>query len=203
MVGNETARVLLEGTGLAADGLLDQAIRVFQKAVRMEPESFFPRLKLAAAYARKAQDGGEALLKLAEREYDAALRLAPHERSVHVARLGLAARLGRLPFLKAEYEMRAGELPVAAECLKMIAALETGSGAVANPGDGERKVRYLFMGAAAAALMGILVFFIVVYRAMERGGVDVFSFEFLLCVCLFTAAGAMIVDGLREKKKKE
>jgi hypothetical protein len=205
LVGDETARILLEGTKLAADGLLDQSIRSFQKAVRTAPDSFVPRLKLAAACARKGLGGEEALLKLAEREYDTALRLAPLERAVHVARLGLAARRGGLPALKAEYEARSGELPFAAECLKMIAALEGGvvAGSVAAPDDGKRKARYLFMGAAAAVLLGGLSLFIVIYRTIDRGGVDVFSVDFLLCVGLFTAAGAMTRDGLRERKKKE
>ena len=205
LVGAETARVLLEGTKLAADGLLDQSIRSFQKAVRMAPDSFVPRLKLAAAYVRKGLGGEEALLKLAEREYDTALRLAPLDRTVHLARLGLAARRGSLPSLKAEYEARSGELPFAAECLKMIAALETGgvAGSAVDPDDGKRKVRYLFMGAAAALLMGGLSLFFVIYRAIDRGGVDVFSVDFLLCVGLLTAAGAMTMDGLRERKKKE
>jgi hypothetical protein len=204
-VREETARIILEASELAADGLMDSAIRKFLQAVRTEPDSYISRLKLASAYARRGLEGEETLLKLAEREYDTALRLAPLERRVHLARLGLAAKLGRLPALRAEYEARSGELPFAGECLRMISVLENTPTVVRGeiPGEGKRKARYLFMGAATAGLTGSLTLFIVIFRTIQRGGIDVFSAEFVLCVVLFTAAGAMTADGIRMAKKKE
>lgn len=94
----------------------------------MAPESYIPRLRLAEAFERKAQGGLTGLLRLADREFNEALRLAPLEPAVHTARLSLAAKLGRLDALKAEYQLRKDEWPFAEDCLRMISALEQTTG---------------------------------------------------------------------------
>ena len=103
------------------------AVRKIQEAARAAPASAVPPLRLAAAYERLAELGEPELLVLADRALATALALASSDRDVHLARLALAAKRGTLPALRAEYDACRGELPIAEECIRMIAALEQAS----------------------------------------------------------------------------
>ena len=123
-MGEKEADLLGEAARLLAEGDVDGAIRRIQGVIREEQESFEAHLKLAEAYIRKGSGGVSAFLKLAEREFDIAWRLAPPDRKAHEALLEIAARLGRLPFLLEEYGSRLKDLPFAGDMLKMAGAME-------------------------------------------------------------------------------
>lgn len=206
-VSAEVARTLWEAGQLVSSGLADQAIRKLQQALRLAPESYIPRLRLAEAFERKAQGGMMGLLRLADREFNEALRLAPHARAVHVARLSLAAKLGRLDALKAEYQLRKDELPFAEECLRMISALEqtTGlQGAALSPAYAQaarNKAKYCFLGAAGAGVVGLVQLGTVCYRSVQGEYIQMVSMDFILCVGFLTAAGALGLEGYRARKE--
>jgi len=202
-VSQEGARALKEAADLAAAGALDKAIRKLQQAVRSAPESYLPRLRLAQVYERMSYDGAPALLRLAEKEIGEAMRLGPAERDVHVLRLSLAAKLGRLPSLKEEYRFRSSGLPFSGECLRMIDALERiGSPVVRAPvlDDARAKARYFFLGAAGAGVTGLMLLALVVYRSMGQERVQVASVDFVLCAVLFTTCVILVLEGFRARE---
>lgn len=203
-VAEEAARSLLEAGDLLQAGRLDRAVQRIQHAIKTAPASYIPHLRLAAAYERKAQDGQEVFLRLAEREAEEAVRLAPAERAAHEGRLSIAAKRGRLAALRAEYDLRRQELPFAEECLRMIAAMErigtTRETLSAGLGSGKTKSRYFFLGAGGAALLGLIPLVAVVHRSMDESYAMLGSMDFYACAGLFTGAGILALEGYRALK---
>jgi hypothetical protein len=214
----EAARLLWEASRLAAgeDGPppADRSRLVIsrvQQAVRLAPDAWLPRLRLAAAFERKAGEDEPALARLAEREYGEALKLAPERREVHVARLAFAARRDGLPALRAEYEARRGSLACAEECLRMIQALEEAlalAPRAGRRGAGAREPRrgvsrWLLPGAVAAGLLGGLEVWMVARKSVEVEE-ETFAMtespDFYAAVVLWTAAGALGLEWWRARQ---
>ena len=204
-VPEEAARALLEAEELLGAGSLDRSIRRLQHAAKLAPESHLPRLRIAAAYERKAREGEAAFLRLADRESREAVRLAPLSRDAHVARLGIAAKMGGLMGLKAHYEARVDEHPFAGECLKMIEALEevatTRSRIDAATGGAKTKARHLFFGAAGAGFAGLVQLALVIYRSLDDDYVLTGSLDFYICVVLLTTGGVLALEGWRALRR--
>jgi len=202
----EASRALAEAADLLREGSVDQAIRRVQQAVKAAPEAWLPHLKLAALYERKADAGESTLLRLADREFTEAVKLGPLEREPHVARLGLAARLGRLPFLKAEYERRRDDLPFAADCLRMIAALELAKPA---PATGDLRFpntppRILLLGGGIGLMLGLALLSVVTWGSVNDQSSSLLAQPGLyLSIVLLTGAAVLLLEGWRGKRAQD
>lgn len=121
----EAEAALAEGERLLAAGQVDPALHAFQRVLRDAPDSWRAHFGAARAYERKGGTGPAATFwRMADREFEAAIGLAPGERELHLARLAVAGKCGRLDSLRVEY--RTGphkDLPFAGECVRMITAL--------------------------------------------------------------------------------
>jgi len=201
----EAAKALAEAQGLLAAGALDHSIRVILRAVKAAPDSPLPHLRLAQAYERKVQGGETALGRPAEREYREALRIAPTDREVHVARLGFWARTGRLETLRAEYRGRSKDLPFAGECLRILDALAQ-SGAVADSLDAASgatslRVRYFLATAFGLGAIGLVELGVVVHGALgDDQYVMMAHMDFFICVTVLTAGGILLLEARRARK---
>lgn len=196
------ARGLADAVDLLATGALDAAIRKCRQAATDAPESWLVRARLAAAFERKAQAGEPALFRLADRELEEAARLAPAEREVHLARVALAVKTGRLLFLRAEYSRRREELACATECLRIIETLLQ-SGGVASAledslGAAALRSRFLFMGAVGAGIAGAVQMSAIVHAALQDEGLSLLEQGgFWVAALLLTGAGALAMEGWR------
>lgn len=203
VIAAEAARALAEAADLLRDGGVDQAIRRVQQAVKAAPEAWLPHLKLAVLYERKAGGGEAPLLRLADREYTEAVKLGPLEREPHVARLGLAARLGRLPFLKAEYERRKDELPFAPDCLRMIGALELARTA---PATGDLRFpntppRMLLLGGGIGLMLGLALLSVVTWGSVNDETSSLLGQPGLwVSIVLLTGSAVLLLEGWRGKR---
>lgn len=201
-VPEAAARCLAEAMDLLAAGAHDAAIRRCRQAVTDAPDAWIPRVRLAAAFERKAQADEPGLFRLAERELGEAKRLAPDERHVHLARVALAAKTGRLPFLRAEFARRRDELGCAAECLRIIESLEAAGGLgttmAAATGESALRARFMFAGAVGAGIAGIVQMSALIHAAMQDEAYDLTGQGgFWLSVVLLTAAGGLGLEGWR------
>ncbi len=201
-VPEAAARGLAEAVDLLAAGALDAAIRRCRQASADAPESWFVRVRLAAAFERKAQSGETALYRLADRELAEAAKLAPGEREVHLARVTLGAKTGRLPFLRAEFTRNKSELVCAEECLRIIDSLEQvgGLGDVVDAATGSAalQARFMFAGAVGAGIAGVVQMSAIIHAAMQVEGYDLTAQGgFWLAVLLLTGAGALGLEGWR------
>lgn len=106
----EEARRLLE------QGDATGAIRALQQALRVTPDSFPARLKLAEAYQVKSLEKDPMARTMALREFERALRIVPEEEQAHAALGDLAVQLGQAGRLRREYEDRFRHLPFAGQC---------------------------------------------------------------------------------------
>lgn len=206
-VGAEPAGLLAEAAGLVRDGEVDRAIRKVQQAAKAAPEAWLPRVRLAVLYERKGLAGEEPLLRLADREYAEAIRLAPQEREPHVARLGLSARLGRLPLLRDEYKRRRDELPFAADCLRIIDALE-GTVMTARPAGDLRfpntPPRLLLLAGGVALLLGLALLSVVTWGSVNDEGMSITAQPGLwVSIVLLTGAAVLLLEGWRGQRAKE
>lgn len=201
-VPEAAARALAEAMELLAAGALDAAIRRCRQAVTDAPAAWIPRLRLADAFERKAQSGEPALFRLADRELAEAGKLAPDERDVHLARVALAAKTGRLPFLRAEFTRRRDSLACAVECLRIIDSLDAvgglGTAVAAATGESALRARFMFAGAVGAGIAGVVQMSAVIHAAMAEEGYDLTGQGgFWLAVVLLTAAGGLGLEGWR------
>lgn len=196
------ARALAEAAALSGRAPADAVIRRIQQAVKADPDAWLARLRLASAYERKAGEGQPALLRLAQKEIADALRIAPAEREVHAARIGIAARIGSLSLIKAEYEGRKDD-PVAREALRMVEAVERSAAVpAAVPSGLPRPVRFKIMlvGAIVTGLLGVgetVMMMMPVGDSTMGGGMD-----FPLAVVFVTAAVIMGLEAYRSRKGK-
>jgi len=118
----------LAEANLALDrGDLDAAVRGYQRALRIVPDSFMGHLKLAEVYRRKAAGRDRALLALAEREFGEALRVVPPAEAAHLQLIALGLALGRREQLRAAYAVGGAQaaIPFARDCLAEIDAART------------------------------------------------------------------------------
>ena len=198
-VPEAAAKLLAEARSLVAAGELDRSIRT-------APDAALPHLRLAQGYERKLLGGEMALQALVEREFREALRLSPRDREVHIARLGFWVRTGRLPFLKAEYERRKEELPFAEECLKILDVLGR-SVAIADSvdavtGAATMRARYFFISAAGLGTVGLVELGVVITRILNDEQYAMMAhMDFFICAGCLTAAGILILEALRARKK--
>jgi hypothetical protein len=205
-VKEEAARFLAEAVALSGRAPVDAVIRRIQSAVKADPDAWLPRVRLARAYERRAEDGQPALLRLALREASEALRIAPGEREVHAARIGIAAKAGGLEALKAEYGARAEEA-VMRDALRMIEAVEASAAAPAAVQVGlARPIRFRLMlvGAVIAGLLGIgeTAMMIRAGNPDESAG-GPFGTDSVLSVAFVTAAVVLGLEAYRSRKPKE
>lgn len=202
-VGEEAARALAGAADLVAAGAIDRAVRKLQQAAKASPDSYIPHLRLVAVYERKGREEA-AFLRLADRAMSEALRLGPRERDVHVARLGLAAKLGRLKAVREEYLACANDDPLAKECTQMIDAMErissAGSVVALATGSGKAKARYCFLGATAAGVVGLVELVLVVRQSLSDDDGSSGVLNFFLCVVMLTAASILGLEGVRALK---
>ena len=113
----------LAEANLAFDrGDLDAALRGYQRALRIIPESFIAHLRLGETYRRKAAGRDRVMLSLAEREFGEALRVVPPEQNAHLNLITLGVALGRREQLRAAYEGRLASVPFARDCLAELSA---------------------------------------------------------------------------------
>lgn len=204
-VPEAAARGLAEALSLLAAGAHDAAIRKCRQAVTDAPESWLVRVRLAGAFERKAQSGEVALFRLADRELEEAARLAPTEREVHLARVALGAKTGRLPFLRAEFSRRQSELACAVECLRIIEMLQQAGGVTSaiedTLGAAALRSRFLFMGAAGAGIAGAVQMSAVIHAAVQEEGYDLLGQGgFWIAVLLLTGSAALATEGWRQFK---
>ncbi len=192
-INAEGARAMLEAADMQSSfgpvtaEALNRIIRKLQQAAKADPDSFVPHLRLANAYERKASDGEASLLRLAERELGEALRLAPEELEVHAARVSIAAKLGHLLVLKAQYEVRQDQMPIAKEVIKMIEALEQATSYRADGIPGTESGRWQGKVAVAAALIGFLEMAMVIYSSISEERYRlVLDVDFYIATGLFT-----------------
>jgi len=207
-VKEEAARMLAEAAALAAKAPVDAVIRRIQQAVKADPDSWLPRLRLASAYQRKAEEGQPALLRLAQKEVTEALRLAPGEREVHAARIGIAAKTGALALVRAEYESRKDD-PPAQEALRMIAAVEKSASAPQEVPSGLAKTvrfRLMLAGSVVSGLLGIGETVMMVMSTGNPGNSGdstvMGSSDFPFAVIFVTAAVVMGLEAKRSRKGK-
>jgi len=153
----EAEAALAEGERLLVAGSTDAALRAFQRILRDAPDSWRAHFGAARAYERKGGPGpAAAFWRAADREFEAAVGLAPDEREPHVARLVVAGKCGRLDSLRVEYRTGAHKgLPFAGECVKMIDALLSVEDArpASSPGMG-LGTRFILWTIVLAALGG-------------------------------------------------
>ena len=147
-----------EARRLMAEGACDRAIALLARSLRESPESFHLRIALCEAYLRK-RDAGEPLLgKLAGKEFEAALRLAPAEAGTHKTLLELAVRLGATERLNGLYSGEWAGLPFAADQQKLIMSLSVPAGRVVRPGmavgTGHRRLGYRLAIAMVLLVVG-------------------------------------------------
>lgn len=204
-VPDATAKALAEARDLVAVGALDQSIRLIHAAIKAAPDDFLPHLRLAQAYERKIQGGEASFVVPAEREFREALRLAPADREVHVARLALGVRAGRLAALRAEYRRRE-DLPFSAECLKILDTLARTTAVAeavdAATGAADLRGRFLLVFAAALAAVGLVELGVVVHRAMHSEAyVMMASMDFYISVACLTAAGVLALEAIRARNR--
>ncbi len=206
-INAEGARALLEASTILTSSMpsgpekLNRVIRKLQQAARADANSYIPHVRLATAYERKAQEGEPTLLRLADREINEALRLAPEEIEVHAARLSIAAKLGTLPVLRAEYEVRKAEKAFAAEALKMVDALEQAASFRTDGGivgvEMSQRERWFKWAAIGAGSVGLLEMVIVI-RSLNTPEYSLLSdIDFFLAVAFFTAAGILMLERRR------
>lgn len=204
-VPEPAAKALAEARSLVAVGALDHSIRLIHSAIKAAPDSPLPHLRLAQAYERKVQGGETALAAAADREFREALRLAPADRDVHLARLGFWVRAGRLAALRAEYRRRREELPFAEECLKILDGLER-SAAIPDAmdvatGAASLRARYIFWVAGGLAAIGVVELGVVIHAAINDDNyVMMADMDFFFAVAGMTAASILVLEGFRTRK---
>lgn len=203
-VQGEAAKLLGEAADLASVGQHDLALRRVQQAVKAEPGSWVPRVRLAAIYEGRADAGEAALRALAERELAEALRLSPEEMEVHTAVIASRIRRSGITAVRAEYEARRGTLGVAEECLRIIDSLEASkdiAGKVAVVmGPSIYRVRMFGISAVVTAVGFVLAAIGLFVRFFREGPSRIFSSpEFYICVLLFASTGILAMEFFRAK----
>jgi len=207
LLAGDASRLMVEAADLAAVGQGELALRKIQQAVKLAGDSWLPRLKLGQLYESRAALGETALQRLADREFAEAMRLGPLELEVHAARIERMAGRGGLPLLRAEYTEKTGTLPVAADCLKIIDALEqaskiTAAGEVIPPPSENYKAKMLLV---SGLLTGVCTFGMIVKLLVKNQSDFTYVFvggaDFWATLVLLTATMVLGLEFLRASGK--
>jgi hypothetical protein len=203
----DASRLMAEAADLAEVGQADQALHKIQQAAKLSGDSWIPRLKLGQIFEAKAMAGNPGLQRLADREFSEAMRLGPLERDVHAARIERVARRGGLALLRAEYTEKLQTLPVAAECLRMIDALEQAARVAGAeepiPPPAENYRAKMFLVSCVLAALGtftMLIKMIMMNRA-EFDYVFVGGLDFWVALVFLTSSMVLGLEFLRASGK--